>query len=247
MDIILNIFKNWGFSFWWPVDLEYNIKTNGDWRVEVLVGSILTQNTKWSLVEKNINLLKLINFEFSLENLIRIREDLIKVPFKKRKAETIRNVAKFILENFGSIKNMRKEDLFYLRNNLLKIKGIGKETADVILLYSIEKPIFVIDYYTKMLLNDFSEYDILRKKLEKYVKENFALFEKILIKKMKEIDCKDALAEYFNYRDSNKDTPLCICNYTEVDFHDKLVIIYKELHGMIDTYMKIKKFHSIYF
>mgnify|MGYP001770780975 CR=1 FL=1 len=56
-DKIINLIKESDFQFWWPVDLYYHNKTNGDWRVEVIIGAILTQNTKWDFVEKNINFL----------------------------------------------------------------------------------------------------------------------------------------------------------------------------------------------
>jgi len=60
----------------------------------------------------------------------------------------------FLFENYdGSIKRMRKEKLETVRQKLLGVKGIGPETADSILLYGLEKPIFVVDAYTKRFLS----------------------------------------------------------------------------------------------
>ena len=70
------------FQFWWPVDVDYHNKNEGDWRVEIIIGSILTQNTKWNLVEKNLEYLKSKNFIFRLENINNLSISDIKVPFR---------------------------------------------------------------------------------------------------------------------------------------------------------------------
>ncbi|MFZ8800620.1 MAG: hypothetical protein ACO2ON_00340 [Candidatus Nanopusillus sp.] len=75
-----------------------------------------------------------------------------------------------------------------MRKELLKIKGIGKETCDAIILYSFENPIFVVDYYTKKFFNRFEEYDKLRVEIEKIINDNFNEIYKLFLDKLKNIE-----------------------------------------------------------
>jgi len=125
-------------------------------REEVVIGAILTQRTNWRNVELAINNLKKTKIN-SLKNIYRLGpkklENLIKPSgFYKAKAQYLFNLAKFIVENYGSLEGMKKAELKELREELLKLKGIGPETADSILLYALDKPVFVIDEYTKRLI-----------------------------------------------------------------------------------------------
>jgi len=128
-------------------------------REEVIIGAILTQRTNWRNVEIAINNLKRAKIN-SLKNIYRLGpkklENLIKPSgFYKAKAQYLFNLARFIVENYGSLeKGMKKAELKELREELLKLKGIGPETADSILLYALDKPIFVIDEYTRRLLKN---------------------------------------------------------------------------------------------
>lgn len=132
---------------WWP----------GDSPFEVIIGAILTQNTSWGNVEKAIKALKEENLldPFKLYN---IEEETLAKTIKSSgffniKAKRIKNFIGFLFEIYqGSIAKMFSEKLTPLREKLLKINGIGPETADSILLYAGEKPIFVIDAYTKRIL-----------------------------------------------------------------------------------------------
>lgn len=72
--------------------------------------------------------------------------------FYKAKADYLVNLAKFIIKNYGSVEKMKKEKTEILREKLLSLKGIGPETADSILLYALDKPIFVIDEYTRRII-----------------------------------------------------------------------------------------------
>jgi len=82
------------------------------------------------------------------------------------------------LENYGSLDEFYKLEREELRKELLKIYGIGKETADIIILYSAEKPIFVVDKYTKELFKNLGlikgneEYDEIRRIIEKEIEPN---------------------------------------------------------------------------
>lgn len=124
-------------------------------RFEIIIGAILTQNTNWKNVEKAI-------FNLNKENLISI-EKIKKINIKKlaelirpsgyynQKAERLKIIADFLSRN--PIKKLKEEDTEKLRKKLLKIKGIGPETGDSILLYAFDKPIFVVDAYTKRIFN----------------------------------------------------------------------------------------------
>jgi len=69
------------------------------------------------------------------------------------KTKRLKNFLDFFTNHYkGSIEKMKTEDKEALREKLLNINGIGPETADSILLYALEKPIFVIDAYTKRVL-----------------------------------------------------------------------------------------------
>jgi endonuclease-3 related protein len=223
---IINLIKEMNFQFWWPVDMNYHNKSGGDWRVEVIMGAILTQNTKWILVEKNLEYLKSKNFIFRLENINNLSINDIKVPFRLRKLETLKSLSNYILENYENIDNFSKIEIVEMRKELLKIKGIGKETCDAIILYSFEKPIFVVDYYTKKFFNRFEEYDKLRIEIEKIINDNFNEIYKLFLNKLKNIENRNL--PFLSVYDLRKN----------ISYGEKLTIIYKELHAMIDIKMK---------
>jgi len=157
-------------------------------REEVLIGAILTQRTNWRNVELAINNLKRVKIN-SLKNIYRLGpkklENLIKPSgFYKAKAQYLFNLARFIVENYGSLEKggMKKAELKELREGLLKLKGIGPETADSILLYALDKPIFVIDEYTRRLvkkhnLADKTNYQFLQKSFEENLRKDFRLYQ----------------------------------------------------------------------
>jgi len=223
---IINLLKEMDFQFWWPVDINYHSKNEGDWRIEIIIGAILTQNTKWDIVEKNIEYLKSKNFIFRLKNINNLSIDDIKVPFRLRKHETLKSISNYILENYGNIDNFSAFGITKIRDELLKIKGIGKETCDAIILYSLEKPIFVVDYYTKKFFNRFEEYDKLRIEIEKIINDNFNEIYDLFLDKLKDIENKNL--PFLSVYDLSKD----------ISYEKKLTIIYKELHAMIDIKMK---------
>lgn len=151
-EILMELYKRLFFDFgpqgWWPAESPF----------EVFVGAILTQNTSWRNVEKAIANLKgkgalvpEIIYEMPLEEL----EDLIKPSgFYKVKAKRLKEAVAFLIREFkGRMDLMAKAPLQELRSKLLEVKGIGEETADSILLYACDKPIFVVDAYTKRILS----------------------------------------------------------------------------------------------
>jgi len=133
---------------WWPGTSE-----------EIFVSAVLTQNTNWKNVEKALeNIYKYTNSKNILKDLHNFSQqeiaELIKpAGFFNLKAKRLKNLLSF-LSNFDfNIEKLKNLDETFLRNELLKIKGIGKETADSILLYALNKPFFVVDAYTKRIID----------------------------------------------------------------------------------------------
>ena len=147
MEIYDLLYNAFGPQRWWP----------GETPFEITVGAILTQNTNWGNVEKAINNLKKqksLNAK-TLHNMADKKLALLIKPagYYNIKTKRLKNFLDFFTNHYkGSIEKMKTEDKEALREKLLNINGIGPETADSILLYALEKPIFVIDAYTKRVL-----------------------------------------------------------------------------------------------
>lgn len=148
LEIYDRLFKAFGPQHWWP----------GDTPFEIAVGAILTQNTNWGNVEKAITNLKKAK-KLSAKALHAIsREELASLirpaGYFNIKADRLKNFIDLLADRYnGSMKKMKAEDTVSLREKLLGVKGIGPETADSIMLYALEKPVFVIDAYTKRVLS----------------------------------------------------------------------------------------------
>lgn len=141
------LYNEFGEMHWWP----------GEGIFEIIVGAILTQNTSWKNVERALENLKRKNLLIA-ERMNGVSEknlaEIIKPSgFYNQKAKKLKGFLNFFFKRFnGSFEKLSKEKLFSLRNELLSIPGIGNETADSILLYALNKPIFVVDAYTKRIL-----------------------------------------------------------------------------------------------
>ncbi len=141
------LFEAFGPQHWWP----------GETPFEVMVGAILTQNTNWGNVEKAISNLKRAEALEPLKLLklppLKLAELIRPAGYFNIKTKRLRNFLKFFVENYdGSAKKMKAEPLSKLREELLAVNGVGRETADSILLYALDKPIFVCDTYTYRIL-----------------------------------------------------------------------------------------------
>jgi endonuclease-3 related protein len=148
MEIYKRLYKAFSPMHWWP----------GETPFEVMVGAILTQNTSWRNVEKAIQRLK----EKGVLNSEGIRQlkksqlaSLIQSSgYYRIKADRLKTFVDFLFEEYdGEVEKMGREPLKMVRERLLRVKGIGPETADSILLYGLNKPIFVVDAYTKRVLS----------------------------------------------------------------------------------------------
>ncbi len=149
-------YKLYGPLNWWPVDKKYHKKNESDHRFEIIIGTILTQNTAWSNVEKAINNLKssnLLTINAIIDTDISILKNKIKPSgYFNQKAERLKEISFFFEDNYkNNLDIFFKKDINIIRKELLSIKGVGPETADSILLYAGQKPIFVVDAYTKRI------------------------------------------------------------------------------------------------
>ncbi len=136
-----------GHRNWWPADSPF----------EVCVGAILTQNTAWKNVAKAIHNLKETSvldpcslYSLPIDDLAQL---IRPAGYYNVKAIRLRNFVVHLVENHqGDLGSLFSAPVDSLRSELLSIKGVGKETADSIILYAASKPIFVIDAYTKRVL-----------------------------------------------------------------------------------------------
>ncbi len=148
MEIFDLLLGHFGPQHWWP----------GENEIEMIVGAILTQNTRWNNVKKAINNLKkedLLSIE-SLHNIPPLKLAAIIRPagYFNIKTRRLKNLTGFIMERYhGDIRSFLREETDTLREGLISIKGVGPETADSILLYAARRPVFVIDTYTYRILN----------------------------------------------------------------------------------------------
>lgn len=138
---------HFGRTHWWP----------GDSPFEIAVGAILTQNTAWTNVEKaiaNLRSEKLLSPRKLLEcPNARLETALRPSGYFRVKTRRLKSFCRYLLDGYGgSMKRMAKSPLGALREALLAVNGIGPETADDILLYACEKPVFVVDAYTRRIL-----------------------------------------------------------------------------------------------
>ncbi len=158
MSVLIQIYKHLlkqhGHQNWWPVKRKFKPR---EW--EICIGAILTQNTAWGNVEKamdNIYNGKLLTPESIAETDIRTIKKLIRPSgFYNQKSVRLRNLAKFVV-SFGNFEIFKKN---ITRDELLKINGIGPETADSILLYACGKPYFVVDAYTRRIFSRIDVFD----------------------------------------------------------------------------------------
>lgn len=146
--IYQRLFDRYGPQHWWPAEEPF----------EVIVGAILTQSAAWGNVEKAISNLKEARAlnpasirQLPIDELARLIRPSGYYNVKARKLKAF--VERFSEGYNGSLQRLFALDIPQLRRELLAIYGIGQETADSIILYAAQKPIFVIDGYTHRILN----------------------------------------------------------------------------------------------
>jgi len=148
IEIYHKLLAVFGHRRWWPAQT----------RDEVIIGAILTQNVAWRNAKVAIDSLgkhNLLTLEAIREASISEIATLIKpTRFYNQKAQKLKYFIDFLFYKYGgNLDALFSQDTGELRRELLNIKGLGEETADSILLYAGEKPVFVIDAYTKRIFS----------------------------------------------------------------------------------------------
>nr|QNO49345.1 endonuclease III [Methanosarcinales archaeon ANME-2c ERB4]QNO49402.1 endonuclease III [Methanosarcinales archaeon ANME-2c ERB4] len=143
LDLYHLLLAEFGPQYWWPAETEF----------EVIVGALLTQQTRWGSVELAIANLKerslLTPAALADADHGTIEECIRCTGFYRQKAERLQLLSQYFDHN--GISEILGMPVAELRRELLLLKGVGPETADSIILYAAHKPIFVIDAYTKRI------------------------------------------------------------------------------------------------
>ena len=171
------LYSYYGSQGWWP----------GETPLEMMVGAVLTQNTNWANVEKAIRNLKdagQLSFSGLREMPMELLAEYIRPSgYYNIKARRLKNLFQMIEDEYEGEPGFLIEDsLESSRENLLRVKGVGPETADSILLYAAEKPVFVIDTYTHRvfsrhhLVEEDTDYFSLQQEFMDSLPQDVALF-----------------------------------------------------------------------
>jgi endonuclease-3 related protein len=175
MAVYQRLLEAYGPQDWWPADTPF----------EVVVGSVLTQNTAWGNVEKAIGNLSR-HGHLSLGAINRLgHEELAAIirpsGYFNIKARRLKSLCDWI-NSQGGMEMLSRRDTEEFREQLLNVNGIGPETADDILLYAFDRPVFVIDAYTRRLFRTLGlikgdeKYESLRKRFESHLDPDPELF-----------------------------------------------------------------------
>lgn len=215
------LYRAWGAQHWWPAETRF----------EVIVGAYLTQSTAWTNVERALENLRRAEV-LSMDGIRTIRlarlERLIRPSgYFRQKAKRLKTFIAFVDKQYeGSLDRMFSEPTNRLREQLLNLNGIGPETADSILLYAGNHPVFVVDAYTRRVLN---RHDILPQKA-KY-DEIGQLFEASLLPVAKELEQTTTKAPgglESGFRGAaHPPSPISTARRTA------LAQVYNEMHGLI--------------
>lgn len=177
MEFYEALHERFGHRNWWP----------GDSPFEVCVGAVLTQNTSWKNVAKAIENLKAASVLDPLSIYALNRDELANLVrpsgYFNVKAERLKNLVGYLVEQHeANLRSLFENPQDGLREELLSINGIGRETADSIILYAAEKPIFVVDAYTRRvllrhgLISEKEDYDAVQDLFHRSLPRDVALF-----------------------------------------------------------------------
>ncbi|MEA3332884.1 MAG: hypothetical protein U9Q58_04740 [Pseudomonadota bacterium] len=141
IEVYETLLAAFGPQHWWPAKGPE----------EMIIGALLTQNTTWKNVEKalvNLRLDHQLSFSaISTTPLAKLQEQIKPSGYFRQKSERLKEMASAIIKA-GGLGQLRQKTTPDLRTWFLALKGVGPETADSILLYAFNRPIFVIDAYT---------------------------------------------------------------------------------------------------
>jgi endonuclease III related protein len=164
------LYRLWGPQHWWPARTRFG----------VIVGAYLTQNTAWTNVDRALRHLR-ASGRLTLQGIRRTPlsqlEALIRpAGYFRQKAQRLETFVAFLDQHYaGSLNRMFSQPTAKLREELLALNGVGPETADSILLYAGNRPVFVVDAYTRRIL---ARHNLLPEKAD--YEEIRALFERAL-------------------------------------------------------------------
>ena len=166
-EIYQKLLDTYSYQGWWPITgyegsnptktgstngyhvRDYSFPRNSSERFEIIIGAVLTQNTSWPQVEKSlINLHELV--DFTPFELLELDEEEFKSAIRpsgyfNQKYNYLRNVSEFYISLDGETPQ---------RADLLKVKGVGPETCDSIMLYAYGQKEFVVDAYTRRIFSN---------------------------------------------------------------------------------------------
>lgn len=142
------LYSAWGPQHWWPAETRF----------EVIVGAYLTQNTTWTNVElalANLRSARVLSVEGIRALPLRRLQRLIRPSgYFRQKAARLKTFVAFLdQQHSGSLDQLLAQPTDKLREELLSLNGVGPETADSILLYAGNHPVFVVDAYTRRMLD----------------------------------------------------------------------------------------------
>jgi endonuclease-3 related protein len=167
------LFHHFGPQSWWPAETPF----------EMMIGSILVQNTSWLNVDKALLKLKPFLEPEQIENLPTDELALLirSSGFFNIKAKRIKSYLEWFKTYDYDIDRIKKLDKQKLRADLLTVKGIGRETADVMLLYAFDTPVFVVDAYARRIFYRIGydmpdSYDAFRKQVEKELPKDLNVY-----------------------------------------------------------------------
>ncbi|UCD97126.1 MAG: endonuclease [Candidatus Bathyarchaeota archaeon] len=187
------LLTEFGRQFWWPAETRF----------EMMVGAILTQRTTWSAVEVAIRKLKrkkLLNPHALANSNPQLVEAMVRqTGFYRQKARRIRKLANHLVEGYGgSVDRFLRKPWQELRSELRSLEGVGRETADVILLYAANQLVFPIDAYTQRFSRRFGlgdlDYEGLKAHFEEQMPKDLQVYKELhaLIDELGKKYCKKA-------------------------------------------------------
>lgn len=190
------LYDSYGPQHWWPAKTPF----------EVMVGAVLTQNTAWINVERAVANLRRMRCLSARSMLTLEPADLAELirpsGYFNIKERRLRSLCQWFVDR-GGLSRLRRLETQNLRGELLAVHGVGPETADDILLYAFERPVFVIDAYTRRLFARLGlargdeHYEALRLGIEKVLEPDTALFNEyhaLIVRHAKEGCTEDAHA-----------------------------------------------------
>jgi len=177
LKIYRRLFKHFGPQHWWP----------GETVEEIIIGAVLTQNTNWGNVERAIDNLKRADALF-LRKIVALEPETLSALIRPSgyyniKAKRLWAVANYFVRrcdtDFSLLETIPTDEL---RGELLSVHGVGRETADSILLYALNRPVFVVDAYTLRVgrrhgfLSEKDDYESARALFERSLKRDVHLY-----------------------------------------------------------------------